>query len=303
MDINEQAKQLIKNLESIEDEIELIQQTRLEKDNALKENVRLNNKTKDTYHKYALALSAVLTAGIGLGITELFLIDKAREVKLLETDVTVVSQDAAWEEEPIYIEAIDGGKEEILLEYCSWEEKNQKGILGQSYATYYQKDTYAYNITGIEQDYLDIDTTNLSGELIESEISYNVPEDLESLAQRLLIYLNQEQDARSITILNEENDSFLEGLIVLLLIITLLVTGVLANKYIGEIKYFRRIIKNNKKMQKALLEELDRLYDDYINKGKNKEEITNELMALYDLFEKEITDESVISVCKRIRNN
>ena len=73
MDINEQAKQLIKNLESIEDEIELIQQTRLEKDNALKENVRLNNKTKDTYHKYALALSAVLTAGIGLGITELFL--------------------------------------------------------------------------------------------------------------------------------------------------------------------------------------------------------------------------------------
>ena len=56
-------------------------------------------------------------------------------------------------------------------------------------------------------------------------------------------------------------------------------------------------------MQKALLEELDRLYDDYINKGKNKEEITNELMALYDLSEKEITDESVISVCKRIRNN
>ena len=291
LNINDKAKQLAIDYIEIEG-----------KRDKYKDLIAKNEYTrfKDEKNTVKAALALTLAIGTGLGFVDYVIYMKMQEGTYYYTDRKMVSSEVVEEMSPEYMAKIDTGEEMLLLEYGPWEEHEQKNPF-QEYASSYSRDLYAYPVGYIDLDsyeeYLSIDTTTLEGDVLDTEVSYVTP-DIEEDERQLLVY-NQDLD-NSILVINEEFMGDVEGFIWNMLTATffgalLVLTGL-------ELIYWWEVIKSLPKEEKEkLANDLKKLENEYKNLSKDQTNAAKDLINIFDKYNKQITDEFTISVCKRLK--
>lgn len=290
MTINEKAKKMASEIICMEKYYDM-----LEEQIEGHELTKLKHKSE----KYVGALAITLTLGMGIGCINSAIYAKMQEATYYYTEAKIVANDTTYELAPNYQDKLEVGEDVLLLEYGPWEE-TVNNTAYEEYASDYTRNLYAYQVGDRNlsyEEYLQIDTTNLAGSLVDSTKSYIAPVDED--IQRFLVLLDQNL-SDSILVSNKDNVDVVEKIIInVLFFLNAVGAGIAFGAFFS--KLLDNILFDISPFEKVmLLDELKQLRNNYKICKKELSDAIKDLINLFNKYELEITDKETKELCQRL---
>lgn len=216
---------------------------------------------------------------------------KTNQTLITEEETQVLPQD--------YMPMIDTGRNVILLEFGPWEK-----VVKDDLAPVYHQDVYSYNLGDVSDDvtsYLDIDTSNLEGTLVDERSTY-IPNGEDT---RALIIQEQDLNDKILTS-NEDNLTNKENIIVKSLKALAIISGSVG-LYASLFSLYNYLLSLPLSMEERnkLQKEYKQLKRNYRKSNTELRNLEIDLINLLGKYSNEITDEEVkeaYSILKRDKN-
>lgn len=265
----------------------------------LEESIAENGLTKNACitDKYKGALALTIGACMGIGFVNYAIQAKVQEENYYYTEPKIIVEDTTYELDPDYQEKLKIGEEVLLLEYGPWEEVKTNNPYTE-YATSYKSNLYAYPV-GDEflsyEEYLDIDTSNLEGEVVDTKTTYVAPTE----ADERFLYVRSQNLDDSIMVADIDNLTTTEKAIFCIVsILTIVGASYSIGNFAG--KWINNYISMPSFIREQLLEELELLEASYKVNKKELVDALKDLTNLFNKYEQDITDEETKEICRRL---